>query len=276
MDKIAILGPKETYSDEASKLFIQMTSLQLEKVYYDDVKTAVQSVLLENKYAVLPFENTLDGHIGQHMDLLVENNLSIETELLLKIEFDYITMCENPKRLYVQYVTKNQCQDFIKSLGKIEIITTDSNVISLDKAKNDKKSAAIIPSHLSSTLTGFSKVEQVTDINENYTRFLIVKKKANSRYLPQKKLKVTLVVTVKNDKPGLLYEILSEFAKRDISLTSIMSRPTKKEIGKYHFFMELLIQKESTDILIKIEEIKKLYDINIIGIYEVYEKNSQL
>ena len=55
-----------------------------------------------------------------------------------------------------------------------------------------------------------------------------------------------------------------------------MSRPTKKEIGKYHFFMELLIQKESTDILIKIEEIKKLYDINIIGIYEVYEKNSQL
>lgn len=274
MDKIAVLGPKDTYSDEASKQFMSQIGLLLQVIYYDDVKTAVNSVMLDNQYAVLPFENTLDGYIGQHMDLLVENHLSIVKELLLKIEFDYVSLCDKPKRLYVQYVTKNQCQAFIKKLGDIEIITTESNILSLHKALKDSESAAIIPSHISNRQTFVKQIKQVTDISENYTRFLIVEKKSVIKIASSHKLKVTLVITVKNDKPGLLYEILSEFAKREISLISIMSRPTKKEIGKYHFFMELLIVEQKEDMLNKIDAIRALYDINIIGIYEAYEKNS--
>ena len=78
----------------------------------------------------------------------------------------------------------------------------------------------------------------VTDEKQNQTRFLVLSKKevVLEKYLPKPDFKVSLVITPFSDRPGLLFDILKAFSNRQVNLISIMSRPTKKLIGTYHFF----------------------------------------
>ena len=266
MKKIAILGKKETYSEHAANLFIASQQDKLDKVYYKTTKEVVYSLEQGIDYAILPFENTLEGYVNQHMDLLIEQKVSIISEVFLNIRFNYVSNTNNPKRLYVQYVAKNQCLSWIEKHDDLEIIMTESNTESLELMLNDDLSAAIIPYHLAISRT-FSYVnEDVSDNLVNHTRFLILTKDNVQITDDAFKQKATLLIKVNKDKPGLLYEILREFANRNMSLISIMSRPTKYQIGTYHFFIELYINIDLNE-QDKLKEIEELFQLTILGIY---------
>jgi prephenate dehydratase len=81
-------------------------------------------------------------------------------------------------------------------------------------------------------------------------------------------MRVSLVITPINDRPGLLYDLLGVFKKHDINLTSIMSRPTKSKMGHYHFFIDLIAKDiEIKTILQVIELLQSEGEIFIYGIY---------
>jgi prephenate dehydratase len=270
MKKIAVLGPKHTYSDEACALFEYKTNQKLEHIYGSNIRE-VMKLIEEVGIGILPIENTLEGYIGQHIDLLLEFGYSIDSEVKLDISFSLVSHKDirDIKKIYVQYATRNQCLKFLNKFKDMDIIVTDSNVTSFEMYQKDEDSAAIIPNHLVDK-EKFVVID-VADKKVNHTRFLIIKKKHElfKLYDHKKDIKATLVITPKDDRPGLLYDILKVFSDRNINLIAIMSRPTKKEIGTYNFIIELEGKSEEYIFIQKVfEELKNLYDIKVIGLYQ--------
>lgn len=270
MNKIAVLGPKHTYSDEACFLFEKKTNQELERVYAKNIRE-VMILTKELGAGILPIENTLEGYLGQHLDLLLEFGFHIVSEIKLDISFSLVShvALEDIKVIYVQYATKNQCLKFLNKYSDIEIIITDSNVLSYERYAKDKHSAAIIPEHLVDDEKVI--IKNVTDELLNQTRFLIIKSNETkfSNIKNNKDLKAFLIVTPKSDRPGLLFDILKVFSKEAINLISIMSRPTKKEIGTYHFFIELEGKVEQLELLNNLfDHLKNTYDLKVMGVYQ--------
>lgn len=127
--------------------------------------------------------------------------------------------------------------------------------------------SAIIPQYILNNENKFSFIiENITDSQDNETRFIILSKNAES-YDVNKHYKTSIVIMdAINNKPGVLSKILNEFSLRNVNLTSIISRPTKKALGKYYFFIDLeghyAIDKNISE---AIEVISKNNIVKILG-----------
>ncbi|MDY0210958.1 MAG: prephenate dehydratase domain-containing protein [Acholeplasma sp.] len=274
MKKIAILGPKNTYSDLCYHKFMSLSGLELTPYYYHSIQQVVKEGSLLD-FVILPFENTLEGYVQPHMDLLMESGLCIDCELSLPIDFKYVSKKHTtPLNLYVQYVTKNQCLNFIESHSNLNLVITDSNVESYHRFKEDPYGAAIVPNHIDTS--EYDRKQNVSDRILNHTRFLILKSKPIylTKYQLKDTFKVSLVITPSEDKPGLLYEILKGFSNYDLNLISIMSRPTKELLGNYHFFIDLEVKQDHyQEVLTVIEALSERFVVNVLGVYQVIKKN---
>ena len=184
-----------------------------------------------------------EGFVSLVLDLLAETNLTIVSEVILPIKFSFVStasaVCEIDK-LYVQFVAKSQCSDFISTLNDIDIITTESNIESLDLVlKNACLSSAIVPASSYFPSQFNIEIGDVTDYENNQTRFIVLTDGKTSQQGVIASSKTSIVVLDDNDHPGLLGEILSSFSNRNINLLSIISRPTRKVFGKYNFFIDI-------------------------------------
>jgi prephenate dehydratase len=85
--------------------------------------------------------------------------------------------------------------------------------------------------------------------------------------------KTSIIVYLEKDRPGALYEILGAFAKRKVNLTRIESRPSKKELGDYYFYIDF--EGQASDGLIKdaLKEIESKTDtLKVLGSYPAFKK----
>jgi len=262
--KIGILGPSGTFSEVA---FLQYINNQnhIEKIYYQTLEETTQSLKVNDKI-IVPLENMLEGYVQQILDFLIDEDVFIEQELYVDVQFEliYKNNLSDISNIFVQFAAKGQCQNFIKSLSSTDLTLTASNTQSLNLyLHNPNHNSAIVPSHL--IPNGYLH-QNVTDSKYNQTRFIVISKKQEQ--YTSKNLKVSLAVIPSLDRPGLLYDILSIFNAQNINLTSIMSRPQKNMMGKYFFFIEFDANDHILhDINKLIEFTKKSYTIKILGIY---------
>lgn len=82
-------------------------------------------------------------------------------------------------------------------------------------------------------------IENVTDSQDNETRFVVLSKNTESYDINKNYRTSIVIMDAIDNKPGVLSKILNEFSSRNINLTSIMSRPTKRALGKYYFFIDI-------------------------------------
>ena len=78
----------------------------------------------------------------------------------------------------------------------------------------------------------------IQDVKDNFTRFVVVTRRGGQPP-GQEDLKTSIVLELKRDRPGALYEVLHVFAKRELNLTKIESRPAKRSLGEYIFYIDL-------------------------------------
>ena len=82
--------------------------------------------------------------------------------------------------------------------------------------------------------------------------------------------KTSLALFLRADKPGALQMILSEFAYAGINLTMLQSRPTKKQLGDYMFFVELDGSMHDIDVQTALDCLRlKLREVKVLGSYPV-------
>lgn len=265
--KVAVLGPEKTYTDLAYQKYFQHKDNYV--FYYPTIYQTLKA-LDTCDFAIVPIENTLDGYIQPTMDGLLEQHVFIVDEVYIPVQFGFVGNCNDLKdinRLYVQFATKNQCQTFINQLPQVKIIHTESNSETLELGqKLEEGSAAIIPMHVFDEVIGKMRIPNVSDSELNETRFVIV-----SRTKEQKEAdayRLSIVIKVDNDRPGLLFDVLKIFKEDNINLTSILSRPTKKQMGTYQFFIEMVFDASKINSLdTTIKNIKSQFNVEILGLY---------
>ena len=271
MVNIATLGPAGTFSELATKKFIKQKDEIYDIHFFPSIKSVLYEIGHSCEMGVIPIENFSEGFIALVLDELVELDLCIINEIMLPIEFSFVSLTENMidiKELFVQYVAKGQCLDFIHSLGKVNIQLTESNIDSLQKCiKASSKAGAIVPSN-SFDQSEFSLIySKVNDYENNQTRFLALSKNYTLP-LDNDANKTSIIVLDDDDHPGLLGEVLLSFSSRQINLTNISSRPTRKVFGKYHFFIEFEGSSNESNVAAALDEICKINKVKILGSYK--------
>ena len=271
MMKIAALGPKGTYCDIACQNYLNENNLDYEIVYYPSILKIALSIS-ENDFAVLPFENTLDGFVMESLDQIINSNLHIIKQLKLNIDFAFVTNAksiDDVEKCYVQFKAYGQCLDFISN-NRFSISQTQSNTQSLERLlEANDKCGAIIPVHLLENNSFNLVINHIADSTHNETRFFVISKE-NIQNEIYDIANISIVITAIEDRSGILFDILKEFHYLDINLKAIMSRPMKTEMGKYKFYIECSLDKnnlDKLDKLIKQLETQNHFKVNLLGAY---------
>lgn len=274
MNKIATLGPTGTFTELAAKKYIETVNADADIVFYPSIPKVFNSIGRECELGIIPIENLLDGYVQPTLDLLLHTDLHIICELVIPIQFAFVGNAldmSDIQKIYVQFKTQGQCCRFLEQCTNAKIITTESNGESLQQARNGVLGeSAIIPKHMLGVGEKFTySIENVTDSVNNETRFIVLSKDTVS-YDVNKKYKTSIVIMDATNKSGVLSQILNEFSKRAINLTSIISRPTKSALGKYHFFIDIDgYYPEEINIKQAIDEISKRNVVKILGSYSL-------
>ena len=271
MLKIATLGPAGTFSELATQKFIQLQSERYSISFLSSIKNVLLEIGHSCDLGIIPIENFSEGFIAIVLDQLVELDLCIIDEVMLPIEFSFVSRTaklSEIEQLFVQFVAKGQCLDFIESLGKVNIDLTESNIESLNKCQDSCiKAGAIVPSG-SFDPKGFPlTIDKINDYENNQTRFLVL---SNNRTHPvhTQANKTSIIVLDDDDHPGLLGEVLQSFSARQINLTNIISRPTRTLFGKYHFFIELEGSLKDPVVAAALDEISQSNKVKVLGSYK--------
>jgi prephenate dehydratase len=237
--QVAIQGELGSFSHEAAgKVFPQATILPC-AVSLDVFRTLSQG---EVDAAVIPIENSLAGSVVEHYDLLLHNDVAIESESLLRIRHNLIAVpgssLDRIQRVYSHPVALAQCRRFFEQHPTIEAVPfydTAGSVKQLMELR-DRSAGAIASVRAAEHYGGEILAAAIEDNAENYTRFFVVRRR-NDVNVSSDADKVSLAFNVEN-RPGTLVAALQVFAGQGTNLTKIESRPVQGQPWQYVFYVD--------------------------------------
>lgn len=244
--KVACLGPAGTFSHlAASKLFGSSCEYALEpgidRVFRDVERSAAD-------FGVAPIENSIEGEVGQTLDLLMESDVSIYGELYYQVSQNLLSKARSLKEiktLYSHYMPLRQCRRWLaQNLPSARVIETSSTADAAKKASRSPKSAAIGAADAAKMYGLTVLAEKIDDRPGNQTRFFVISQRRSPRSGNDK----TSVMFAISDAPGALGKILRPFATKGLNLTKIQSRPSPKAEGGYVFFVDFDGHEEDADV----------------------------
>jgi len=242
---IAVLGPKGSYTDIARRKITEETPLFCQSI--SECLEAVKNRRAER--ALVPIENSVGGTVHETVTGIVNSDLFITGEISMKILHSLCT-AGNFDEIYSHPQAFSQCRRYLeRNYPNAELIACASTSEAALKAKKFGQAAVCHPE--TGKIYGLKVVEtEIQDSDNNTTRFVMVSK------TPSKGEKTTIVFTCE-DRPGALWEILGEFAKRGVNLTKIESRPTGRFLGDYFFILDIQGSSESDPVSKALEGVKK-------------------
>ncbi len=264
--RVALLGPRGTFSEEAALGFFAEPDFTLT----GDIQEIFESVSKgDSDYGVVPVENSLEGSVGMTLEMLLKGNAKIYGEVVLGIRHFLMAPPEvelsEVKEVLSHPHALAQCRDFLKRIGVETRNFTSTAEAAREVAELKQKGTAAIASRIAAEMYGLRILEEDTqDEDSNQTRFLVISKRDYTKTGRDK----TSIITGLADKPGALYEALAAFAERRINLTRIESRPSRKALGDYIFYIDLEGHREDAtvkDVLVELG--KKTSFLKILGSY---------
>ena len=192
------------------------------------------------QYGVVPIENSTEGMINHTLDLFVESDLKICSEILMPISHTLMSkagILAKVVKVYSHPQALAQCRLWLEAnLPGVKIVEAASTAKAAQMAAGDKSAAAIAPD-LAAKLYGLKPIaKRIEDLTDNYTRFLVIGRTSAERTGHDK---TSIMVSIK-DRVGALYALLTPFEKEGLSLTSIESRPSRRKAWDYYFFIDFL------------------------------------
>ena len=275
-EKIAFLGPEGTFTEEALTKYRKGLK-EYEKMPVSTIQDVIKSVDRGEAFqGVVPIENSIEGSVNITQDILTfESDAKIIGEITIPIKHHLIgkkgTKIKNIKKILSHPHATAQCRIFLASrCSDCEIIAANSTAEAVKKLLNSENDTAAIGTKIAAGIYNleilFSDIE---DNKQNKTRFVII-----GTIIPPKtgNDKTSIVCFLKKDKPGSLFNILKEFADRNINLTRLESRPAKKDLGDYVFMIDMEGHIHDKTIYEAIESLRnKVYLVKILGSYPVWK-----
>lgn len=193
---------------------------------------------------IVPIENSIEGPVGLTLDLLAHKiNLNIERELIIPINhnllvdednYDNIIDINTIKDVYSHSQALAQCQNYLENHNMKTHFTLSTAAAA--KSIKGKIGVGAIGTLKAAELYGLKAIDKnIQDIKNNQTRFIVLSKDQTEISGNDK---TSILFSLFDDNPGGLHDILGIFAKNNINLTKIESRPSKEGLGKYIFFVD--------------------------------------
>ena len=232
---IAYLGPEASFTQMAAQTKFGSSVRYIPAVSISEVFALVDKGNAD--YGVIPIENSIEGGVTHTLDMFIDSELKICAEVYLEIKHYLIgkTKMKDVKKIYSNPQVFGQCRLWLESnLPVAEYIPTSSTTSAAIRASKEKNAAAIA-SRLAAAKYGLKVfASSIQDTAHNITRFLIVGKNYSKRS-PKNRTSMLLMV---KDKVGALSELLQPLKKAGINLMKIESRPSKKKVWEYYFFID--------------------------------------
>jgi prephenate dehydratase len=277
--RIAYFGPEGTFTEEALLSQPDLAAgIREAKRSVPDVLTAVERG--ESDVGLVPIENMIEGSVSVTLD-----TLAFDSDLLIQREVDLpvsLNLCSRPGVTLGDVATVvsfphalAQCRGWLaKKLPAADSRASHSTAdAAREVARSKRTDLAAICNRLAAELYGLDVLAtEIEDHPENQTRFVLVGRGVPA---PTGHDKTSIVCFQREDRPGSLLAILQEFAARAINLTKLESRPTKRGLGDYCFFIDFeghiadeLLADALRNLAAKAAEVKFLGSYPVGGVQE--------
>lgn len=276
---LAYLGPTGTNSETATLAYASWLAShkhqQATLCSYSSIAQTLNSVANgETDLAVVPVENSIEGSVTVVLDAFWQaDNLKILKGLTLPIAhalLSYNSSLRGIEKVYSHPQALAQCQNWLeKFLPQARPIAASSTTEALQFLNGDPTSAAIAAPRAAKLYQVPLLKGDIKDRPDNHTRFWLVGLSASDsgNYL-------SLAFSLPENAPGALVKALQIFASRQINLSKIESRPTKRSLGEYIFFIDLEGNLRDPILRDALEELSDCTEsLKIFGNYDVLSIN---
>jgi prephenate dehydratase len=273
--RTAFLGPRGTYSEQAALEFAGTGSEMIEVPNFAAAVTAVEQGRAE--YAVVPVENSIEGPVSQSLDILIhDTDLKLFAEIVVPIQHVMVGV-DTTDLAQVTHVHSHpqalaQCGKWLDAnlpnAERVAAMSTSGAVESVVEA-GDVTSVAIGPERAQVIYGGKVLARDIQDASNNRTRFMAL---ARHDAGPTGKDKTFIVMRLDKNLPGSLHKALVPFAKANVQLTNIITRPTKDLLGEYYFLIDLEGHRTEPHISAALDEMRAITEqLKVIGSCPQYE-----
>lgn len=272
---VAHLGPQGTHTETAALAYVHRLEAQMGQQAllhpYSNIAQTIQALangLVD--LAVVPVENSVEGGVSMTLDTLWQiDRLQIQHALVLPIAHTLIscaTSLVNIRTVYSHPQALAQCRGWLeKFLPSVELVHTNATTEALQDLEKDKTAGAIASTRAAQLYNLPVVACPINDYPDNYTRFWVLGLQPSTGGNH-----TSFAFSVPANVPGALAKPLSCFASRGINLSRIESRPTKRSLGDYLFFIDLEADVREATVQSAIEELTTYTEtLKIFGSYSI-------
>jgi chorismate mutase/prephenate dehydratase len=235
--RVAFLGPEATFTHTAARSRFGLSARYVPAATIAGVFTEIEKGQAD--LGVVPIENSTEGVVSSTLDMFLESELTISSEIVLPVQQCLLTrtgLLDAVQKVYSHPQALAQCRSWLAAnLPRAALIEVASTALAARLAKDDPACAAVaseLAGHLYDLRVARRSIE---DEAGNATRFLVIGRAAAQ---PTGRDKTSLMLSVK-DTPGVLYRVLEPLAAQGVNMTRIESRPSRRRAWDYVFFVDI-------------------------------------
>ena len=234
---VAFQGERGAYSEQAVRRHFGPAVTALACHSFVDIFEAIHQG--QAGHGMLPVENSVAGTVVPAYDQLMDHDLRIQAEIILKVEHCLMAApgakLEAVERAISHPQALAQCERTLRQLGIEPVSHYDTAGAARDLAAEPQANTAAVASALAAESYGLEiLVRNLEDLPFNYTRFFVLGLSDPPRKDPSK----TSIVFTTGHEPGALHAVLGELAQQDLNMTKIESRPRRNRPWHYLFYVD--------------------------------------
>lgn len=264
---VAFQGEPGAYSEQAVRQHFGAETRTLPCRSFNEIFEALHTGAASQ--GMLPVENSLAGTVVPAYDLLVDHDLSVQAEAVVRVEHCLMAptgmRLKEIKRVKSHPQALSQCERTLKRLGIEPVIYYDTAGAARDLAANPEPGTAAIASELAAQTYNLEiLVRNLEDLDFNFTRFFVLGKEMPPRQDPSK----TSIIFTTRHVPGSLYEVMGELAQHNLNMTKIESRPRRNRPWHYLFYVDFEGHEEDPHVQqAMLGILKKASFLKVLGSY---------
>ncbi|UCE88711.1 MAG: prephenate dehydratase [Pseudomonadota bacterium] len=263
---IAYLGPEGTFTQSAALKHFGHSVNAVPMATIQDVFREVESGAAH--YGVVPVENSTEGVVNHTLDQFINSPLHICGEVELRIHHHLLAASserDRIERLYSHRQSLAQCREWLDvHMSGVDLVEVASNAEAARRAAVEPNAAAIA-GEMAAEIYGLEAIaSNIEDEPDNTTRFLVI----GRRQTPPSGADKTSLLMSAHNKPGALYRLLAPFQHHNISMSRIESRPSRRGMWDYVFFVDIEGHAKQEDVAGAIAELEEVASfVKVLGSY---------
>ena len=270
--RVAFLGPVGTYGEQAARRLASLEGLESpELVPQQGIRAVIQAVATGScEAAVVPVENSVEGGVTACLDTLWEQpKLAISRALVLPIRHALLGSgpLEGISEVLSHPQALAQCSLWLAERLPAALQLPTSSTAEAARMVRGSRFRAAVASLEAAQEHGLEVLAYpINDVIGNCTRFLWLRQGPDAAQGPL----ASLAFSLRANRPGALLEALGCFSRQGLNMSRIESRPSKREMGEYIFFVDLEVSAGQEPLSSALTELEPLCEhLRLFGSYPI-------